>query len=68
MGLILDTDVLIRSEKQAAEVDFTRWAEHGEAALVAYVTPHSVPRLQRLNRRDDATVYLLPRGRGKVFA
>ena len=35
VGLILDTDVLIRAEKQAAEIDFTRWAAHGEAYISA---------------------------------
>ena len=35
MGLILDTDVLIRGEKQGVEIDFTRWAKHGEAYMSA---------------------------------
>lgn len=35
MGLILDTDVLIRAEKDPEAVDFTRWAGHGEAFISA---------------------------------
>jgi len=35
VGLILDTDVLIRAEKQLAGVDFTRWAGHGDAYISA---------------------------------
>lgn len=35
MGLILDTDVLIRAEKRAQEIDFTRWQEHGDAYISA---------------------------------
>ena len=35
MRLILDTDVLIRAEKQAAELDFRCWASHGDACISA---------------------------------
>jgi Predicted nucleic acid-binding protein, contains PIN domain len=35
MGLILDTDVLIRAERDPAAVDFNLWAEHGEAFISA---------------------------------
>lgn len=35
MGLILDTDVLIRAEKTAEPTDFGKWAHHGEAFISA---------------------------------
>ena len=37
MGLILDTDVLIRGEKQAAEIDFTCGVEHRENTSTATI-------------------------------
>lgn len=35
MGLILDTDVLIRAEKATEPTDFGKWAHHGEAFISA---------------------------------
>lgn len=61
MGLILDTDVLIRSEKQAAEVDFTRWAEHGEAYISAITCSELLIGVHRANtpaRRARRSAYV----------
>ena len=35
MGLILDTDVLIRAEKMTDPIDFGKWSHHGEAFISA---------------------------------
>ncbi len=35
MGLILDTDVLIRAEKVTDPIDFGKWSHHGEAFISA---------------------------------
>lgn len=35
MGLILDTDVLIRAEKVNDPIDFGKWSHHGEAFISA---------------------------------
>lgn len=35
MGLILDTDMLIRAEKAAEPIDFRKWSHHGEAFISA---------------------------------
>ena len=61
MGLILDTDVLIRGEKQAAEVDFTRWAEHGTAYISAITCSELLIGIHRANtpaRRARRSVYV----------
>ena len=61
VGLILDTDVLIRSEKQAAEVDFTRWAEHGEAYISAITCSELLIGVHRANtpaRRARRSAYV----------
>ena len=61
VGLILDTDVLIRSEKQAAEVDFTRWAEHGEAYISAITCSELLVGVHRANttaRRARRSAYV----------
>lgn len=61
MGLILDTDVLIRGEKQAAEVDFTRWAEHGEAYISAITCSELLIGVHRANtpaRRARRSAYV----------
>ncbi len=49
MGLILDTDVLIRAEKQSAEIDFTRWAGHGEAYISAITCSELLVGVHRAN-------------------
>jgi tRNA(fMet)-specific endonuclease VapC len=33
MGLILDTGVVIRTERQKTKLDFARWKQYGEAAI-----------------------------------
>ena len=61
MGLILDTDVLIRGEKQAAEVDFTRWAEHGDAYISAITCSELLVGVYRANtpaRRARRSAYV----------
>ena len=61
MGLILDTDVLIRGEKQAAGVDFTRWAEHGEAYISAITCSELLIGVHRANtpaRRARRSAYV----------
>lgn len=35
MGLILDTDVLIRAERMTDPIDFGKWSHHGEAFISA---------------------------------
>ena len=49
MGLILDTDVLIRGERQAAEVDFTRWVGHGDAYISAITRSELLIGVHRAN-------------------
>lgn len=61
MGLILDTDVLIRGEKQAAEIDFTRWAEHGDAYISAITCSELLIGVHRANtpvRRARRSAYV----------
>lgn len=61
MGLILDTDVLIRGEKQAAEIDFTRWAEHGDACISAITCSELLIGVHRANtaaRRARRSAYV----------
>lgn len=61
MGLILDTDVLIRDEKQAIEVDFTRWAEHGDAYISAITCSDLLVGVHRANtaaRRARRSAYV----------
>lgn len=61
MGLILDTDVLIRGEKRAAEVDFTRWAEHGAAYISAITCSELLVGVHRANtpaRRARRSAYV----------
>ena len=61
MGLILDTDVLIRTEKQAAEVDFTRWAEHGDAYISSITCSELLIGVHRANtpaRRARRSAYV----------
>jgi predicted nucleic acid-binding protein len=61
VGLILDTDVLIRGEKQAAEIDFTRWAEHGEAYISAITCSELLIGVHRANtpaRRARRSAYV----------
>lgn len=61
MGLILDTDVLIRGEKQAAEVDFTRWADHGDAYISAITCSELLIGVHRANtpaRRARRSAYV----------
>ena len=35
MGLVLDTNILIKGEKGRRVVDFSRWREHGDAYITA---------------------------------
>jgi tRNA(fMet)-specific endonuclease VapC len=35
MGLVLDTDVIIRAERSTAPLDFNRWASYGNAYISA---------------------------------
>lgn len=35
MGLVLDTNVLIRAERDRRNIDFTLWAKHGDAFISA---------------------------------
>ena len=61
MGLILDTDVLIRGEKQGAEIDFTRWVEHGEAYISAITCSELLIGVHRANtpaRRARRSAYV----------
>lgn len=61
MGLILDTDVLIHGEKQAAEVDFTRWAQHGDAYISAITCSELLVGVHRANtpaRRARRSAYV----------
>jgi len=61
VGLILDTDVLIRAEKQAAEIDFTRWASHGEAYISAITCSELLVGVHRANtpaRRARRSAYV----------
>ena len=61
MGLILDTDVLIRGEKQAVEVDFRRWAEHGDAYISAITCSELLIGVHRANtsaRRARRSAYV----------
>ena len=61
MGLILDTDVLIRGEKQATQVDFTRWAEHGDAYISAITCSELLVGVHRANtpsRRARRSAYV----------
>lgn len=61
MGLILDTDVLIRAEKQAAEIDFTRWADHGDAYISAITCSELLVGVHRANtpaRRARRSAYV----------
>ena len=61
MGLILDTDVLIRAGKQAAETDFTRWASHGEAYISAITCSELLAGVHRANtpaRRARRSAYV----------
>ena len=61
VGLILDTDVLIRGEKQSAEIDFTRWAEHGDAFISAITCSELLIGVHRANtaaRRARRSAYV----------
>jgi len=61
MGLILDTDVLIRGEKQGAEVDFTRWAGYGDAYISAITCSELLIGVHRANtpaRRARRSAYV----------
>jgi predicted nucleic acid-binding protein len=61
VGLILDTDVLIRGEKQSAAVDFTRWAEHGNAYISAITCTELLIGVHRANtpaRRARRSAYV----------
>ena len=61
MGLILDTDVLIRGEKQGIEIDFTRWSEHGEAYMSAITCSELLIGVYRANtpaRRARRSAYV----------
>ena len=61
VGLILDTDVLIRAEKQAAEIDFTRWAGRGEAYISAITSSELLVGVHRANtpaRRARRSAYV----------
>jgi predicted nucleic acid-binding protein len=61
VGLILDTDVLIRGEKQAAEVDFTRWVGHGDAYISAITCSELLIGVHRANtpaRRARRSAYV----------
>ena len=61
MGLILDTDVLIRGEKQGVEIDFTRWAEHGDAYMSAITCSELLVGVHRANtpaRRARRSAYV----------
>jgi predicted nucleic acid-binding protein len=60
-GLIIDTDVLIRGEKQAVEVDFTRWAAHGDAYISAITCSELLIGVHRANtpaRRARRSAYV----------
>lgn len=39
MGLILDTNVLIRAERNGGSVDFSRWSSWGDAYISAVTAP-----------------------------
>lgn len=59
--MILDTDVLIRAEKQGAEIDFTRWAEHGDAYISAITCSELLIGVHRANtpaRRARRSAYV----------
>ena len=61
VGLILDTDVLIRGEKQAIEVDFTRWAQYGDAYISAITCSELLVGVHRANtaaRRARRSTYV----------
>ena len=61
MGLILDTDVLIRGEKQGVEIDFTRWTEHGDAYISAITCSELLIGVHRANtpaRRTRRSAYV----------
>ncbi|MSQ69934.1 MAG: type II toxin-antitoxin system VapC family toxin [Betaproteobacteria bacterium] len=49
MGLILDTDVLIRGEKSGSDIDFNRWAEHGDAYICAITCSELLVGVHRAN-------------------
>ena len=61
VGLILDTDVLIRGEKRAAELDFTRWAEYGDDYISAITCSELLIGVHRANtpaRRAQRSAYV----------
>lgn len=60
MGLILDTDVLIRGEKQAIEVDFTRWAQYGEAYISAITCSELLVGVHRANTGHSRSDRAMP--------
>ncbi len=57
MGLVIDTNVFILAEKSDARIDFTRWAQHGDAFISSvtiselWVGVHKADSAKRWGRR-----------------
>jgi predicted nucleic acid-binding protein len=61
MGLIIDTGVFVRWERSGREIDFSPWADHGEAAISVVTASELLVGVHRADseaRRDRRSAFV----------